>query len=46
MSEQGNPSRLHLVPRWHRAKIERKDFIAEGTQGESLQAYSDRTHRS
>jgi len=34
MSEQGNPGRLHLVPRWHRAKIERKDFIAEGAQGE------------
>lgn len=34
MSDQGNPSKLRLVPALHRAKIERKDFIAEGAQGE------------
>lgn len=34
MSEERGVSKIHLVPGWHRVKVERKDFITEGAQSE------------
>jgi len=34
MSEKSGVGKIHLVPGWHRVKVERKDFIAEGAQSE------------